>query len=273
MDTHSSQLDFQLREDDPLPYQIVDGNDPLGLLLVCDHAGRHLPAALRDRAPSEAEMQTHAASDVGAVEVARRVAALVDAPLISQPYSRLVIDPNRPRQSHQLAPAISDGIVVPFNQDLTEEQIEYRWRNIHQPYHNQIQANLDNREKKAVALVAIHSFTPQLRDGEPRPWHIDLIVRRPSAHFEIMPSRLQACFHDLKIGINQVFQIDDNSDYTIPVHAETRGIPHVSMEIRNDMIATQAAISKFADAIAGALTAWLTREFGKGTATLSESNQ
>jgi predicted N-formylglutamate amidohydrolase len=38
--------------------------------------------------------------------------------------------------------------------------------------------------------------------------------------------------------MNEPYHVDDQSDYTIPVHGEKRGIPHVLIEIRQDLIET-----------------------------------
>ncbi len=261
MDDSATQSDFLLCERDPVPFEVIGGDDATGIVLVCDHAGRHLPEALRSRAPTGEQMLTHAAYDIGAEQVARNVARLTGVPLIVQRYSRLVIDPNRPRRSPQLAPPVSDGIEVPFNRDLTEQDLDYRWTHIHQPYHRQISAKLDAAESKPSALVAIHSFTRQLRDSEPRPWHIDLMTRYPSPYFDMVRSQAEQWFPHLNVGVNQVFPIGDNSDYTIPTHAEPRGIPHFSIEIRNDLLAEQAAVNCFAHAVACIICRWLAKEF------------
>jgi predicted N-formylglutamate amidohydrolase len=34
--------------------------------------------------------------------------------------------------------------------------------------------------------------------------------------------------------------VSDDTDYTIPVHGEQRGIPHVAIEIRHDLIENEA---------------------------------
>ena len=45
---------------------------------------------------------------------------------------------------------------------------------------------------------------------------------------------------DLVVGDNQPYSVSDSSDYAIPVHGEARGLPHVELEIRQDLIADAA---------------------------------
>jgi predicted N-formylglutamate amidohydrolase len=40
----------------------------------------------------------------------------------------------------------------------------------------------------------------------------------------------------LELALNQPYQIDDETDWFVPRHAETRGLPHCLIEIRNDQI-------------------------------------
>ncbi len=249
-----------LSESDPPPFVFTEGKFSK-VLLVCDHAGVQIPLSLQHNTPTQEEMQTHAAYDIGAKNIAEVVANLIHAPLIAANYSRLVVDPNRRRSSPQLSPPVSDGIFVPFNQNLTDEQLDERWDNIHQPYHRRIREMLDTRKNQLTAFVAIHSFTPQLSDGIKRPWHIDLLSRKPSKHFGFVKQSLQKHFPDLNIGESQVFQVTDRTDYTIPIHAEPRNLPHFSIEVRNDMIRTKSNVERYAQAIADTITQWTEREF------------
>ena len=71
-----------------------DGASPF--LLVCDHAGRRIPRRLHNLGLGEAELARHIAWDIGIAGVGRLLADRLDACLVMQPYSRLVIDCNRP---------------------------------------------------------------------------------------------------------------------------------------------------------------------------------
>ena len=132
------------------------------------------------------------------------------AGLIAQHYSRLVIDANRPRHSPQLAPEVSDESSIPFNQNLSNEELDDRWNLIHQPYHNRISEILDSRAGKPTVFIAIHSFTPKLRGKPYRDTIIDLMVREDKTLAKTVKSEIHRSLPQVSIGINQVFQITEH---------------------------------------------------------------
>jgi len=242
---------FALDAADPPPVEIVRPRAPRPLVLTCEHGGNALPAHLAGRAPAPADMARHIAWDVGAAAVARGLAARLQAALCLQRYSRLVIDCNRPRHAPDLAPAVSDGTPVPFNATLSEPDLDARWTAIHAPFHAAVAGLLDARP--GGALVAVHSFTPRLRGGPPRPMMAGLLVRQDPTLAEALQRALAASAPDAAVVLNQPYAIEDASDYTIPVHAERRGLPHVLIEIRNDLIATPAGVARWTALLADAL--------------------
>jgi len=208
------------------------------VVLTCEHGGRALPRALAESAPPAPEMARHIAWDLGAEATARQAAERLGAPLAIQRYSRLVIDSNRPRHAPDLAPATSDGTGIAFNSAIGEAGLEARWQAIHAPFHRAVTRLLDNRAARPTALVAVHSFTPRLRitGGAARPWHVGLLARADLALAEALADALGHVAPDALVTFNQPYRIEDDSDYTIPVHGEARGLPHVLVEIRNDLI-------------------------------------
>ena len=173
---------------------------------------------------------------LGAASDCAQIAARLDAPLVIQRYSRLVIDSNRPRHAPDLAPATSDGTGIPFNSALDEAGLEARWQAIHAPFHRAVARLLDDRAGRPTALVAVHSFTPRLRGGAARPWHLGLLARTDMALAEALAEALGRQAPDALVTFNEPYRIEDDSDYTIPIHGEARGLPHVLVEIRNDLI-------------------------------------
>jgi len=120
---------------------------------------------------------------------------------------------------------------------LSENQKRARVREIFRPYHDWIEAELDLRgqEGRPVALIAMHSFTPVFK-GAARPWHAGLLYNRDPRFADILMALLKR-EEGLLIGDNEPYSVSDASDYTIPVHGERRGLPHVEIEIRQDLIA------------------------------------
>jgi predicted N-formylglutamate amidohydrolase len=202
-------------------------------------------------------MARHIAYDVGAAEVAHGLSAQIDAALAVQPYSRLVIDCNRPRYASDLTPAMRDGSTIPFNQIVDEAERQTRWQTIHQPFHRAVTDLLDTRGP--VALVAVHSFTPQMRNSAPRTMAAGLLVRQDHWFAETLRQGLLEHEPNLAIVFNAPYTIDDESDYTIPVHGEARRLPHVLLEIRNDLITDPTGVQRWVDLLSAALERILTR--------------
>ena len=241
---------------DPDPVALERIKSKCGILVVCDHAGDEIPEVLRRFDLSGVDLSDHIAVDVGARAVARVLARELNATLVHQVYSRLVVDMNRPCNSDEIMPATSDGTVIPFNQEVSELEREARLNLIYRPYHDRITSVLNSIGSEAV-LVAVHSFTPQLRNAEPRPWHVDLMSRTHSAFVDNLERHLREEDPSLNIGQSQIFQMSDNRDFTIPFHAEPRGIPNVSIEIRNDLLRTESNTNRWGKMLARCIPASL----------------
>jgi predicted N-formylglutamate amidohydrolase len=249
--------DSLLFPDEPPACTTLGMPGSLPFLLVCDHAGNRIPRRLGTLGVSESERQRHIAWDIGAAGVVRHMAARLGAFAILQSYSRLVIDCNRdPRVPTSIA-TISEDTPIPGNENLSQEEREQRIAEIYRPYHDRIAAELDRRRAAGIPtlLVAIHSFTPVYR-GVARPWHAGMLYNRDNRLAQTMIELLRA-EGGLVVGDNQPYAVSDESDYTIPVHAEKRGLPYGEIEIRQDLIADEAGQAEWAERIARLLTiAW-----------------
>lgn len=222
-----------------------------GILLTVEHAGRTVPAALADMGLAPGQIDRHIGWDIGAFDLAENLAARLDATLIAQRYSRLVIDCNRPWEADDLTPEVSDRTAVPANAALSDAARRARWDEIHTPFHAAVSAACDTRPK---GLVSVHSYDPRREvDAGLRPWPVGLLFRRANPLAEALRSALAADQRALPLGLNAPYEIEDASDYTIPVHGEGRGIPHVLLEVRNDFLRDARGIAEMADMLAGAL--------------------
>ena len=212
-----------------------DGLSPF--LIVVDHAGNAIPRALGRLGVARAELERHIAWDIGVAAVSQFLADALDAALVWQNYSRLVIDCNRAPGSETSIPEISEFTPIPGNVGLSESQRRARVREIFRPYHDRIEAELDRRRQddRRAVLIAMHSFTPVFK-GEARPWHAGLLYNRDARFADILMASLKR-EEGLLIGKNEPYSVSDASDYTIPVHGERRGLLHVEIEIRQDLIA------------------------------------
>jgi predicted N-formylglutamate amidohydrolase len=239
-----------LAADEPDPVKVHNAGRPSPLLLVADHAGNRMPRALGRLGIAEAEYRRHIAWDIGIAGVARTLADMLDAMLIQQNYSRLVIDCNRPPGVPASIPEISELTPIPGNVGLSEGAKAARAREIFWPYHERIEAELARRRQAGVptALIALHSFTPVFK-SEARAWHAALLYNRDPR----LAHRLLALLknqQDLVVGDNEPYHVSDTTDFTIPVHGERHGLPHALIEIRQDLIAEESGQRQWAELLA-----------------------
>ncbi len=242
-----------LSHDEPLPFQIVQEHGRSAYFLTCDHAGSRLPRALGTLGLNALELRRHIAWDIGAAAVARRLAVALDAFLIVQTYSRLAIDCNRPLHSPSSITPLSESTPIPGNKGISPAEADVRRREIFQPYHDRIVAELDARKAsgRPTILVAVHSFTPEFM-GESRPWHVGVLYNRDARLAHILRELFRS-EGGLVVGDNQPYAVSDESDYAIPVYGEGRSIPHVELEIRQDLLADESGQTAWAHRVARAL--------------------
>jgi predicted N-formylglutamate amidohydrolase len=234
---------------DPAPVTVYNGNGRSPLLLVADHAGNIFPRALGRLGISAAEAARHIALDIGIANLSRMVADALDAALIQQNYSRLVIDCNRPPGAATSIPEISEVTLIPGNVGLSTAERMAREREIFRPYHDAIAAELERRRevKAPTALIALHSFTPVFKAAA-RPWHAALLYHRDPRLARALLALLRN--DGLTVGDNEPYFVSDETDYTIPVHGERRNIPHALVEIRQDLLADEKGQREWAQRLA-----------------------
>lgn len=246
--TGDTSLLLGLTDVPPVHEYNASGRSPF--LLTCDHYGRLIPSMLGDLGLPESELERHIAWDIGIAGVAEMLSKHLDAHLIVQRYSRLVIDCNRPPHVASSIPLISEATTIPGNEGITREAAEVRRAQIFDPYHRRIDAIIDDRRHRGMPtiLVSLHSFTA-VYAGIARPWHIGTLYQRD----KMLPSLLLQLLRaepDLVVGDNEPYAVSDETDYTIPVHAEARGLMNTGIEIRQDLISDQAGEKAWADRLA-----------------------
>jgi predicted N-formylglutamate amidohydrolase len=242
-----------LAADEPPPVLEIGLQGRSNFVIVVDHAGRRIPRCLNDLGLPASELQRHIAWDIGALGVARQMAALLDAPLIAQNYSRLVIDCNRDPKVATSIPRSSESIDIPGNVDLSEADIAVRRSEIFDPYHQRIRALLDERAAagRPTILVAQHSMT-NIYHGVRREMHAAVLYNRDRRFAGLVLDGLRR-EAGLIVADNQPYFVSDETDYTIPRHGEARALPHVEIEIRQDLVGDDAGQAEWARRIAQAL--------------------
>ncbi len=244
-----------LAADEPPPFleQNVEGRS--NFIIAVDHAGARIPRSLDNLGIPAAELTRHIAWDIGALGVARQVAAALDAPLIAQNYSRLVIDCNRDPLVASSIPTKSEATEIPGNIGLSEAEITARRLEIFEPYHQRLRALLDARRAagRATILVSQHSMTDTYH-GVRREMHGAVLYNRDRRFAGLVLEALRR-EPNLIIADNEPYFVSDETDYTIPRHGEARGLPHVEIEIRQDLVSDAAGQSAWARRITAALKA------------------
>lgn len=214
-------------------------------VLTCDHAGRAIPRKLAGLHLTEHDLSTHVAWDLGVADLGRRLSARLDACAILQNYSRLVIDVNRPPDAPDSIPTLSERTRIAANVGLSTADARHRFEEIFQPYHRRIDDELDARRARPSAVVALHSFTPVYMD-ERRPWHVGVLYGRDARLGRLV---LEGLRRDptLVVGDNQPYAVSDATDYTILVHGEQRRLPHVELEVRQDLLVSDSGVDVWAE--------------------------
>jgi predicted N-formylglutamate amidohydrolase len=238
------------------PAYHIDGDARPGRWVVtCDHASNLVPqdVAGGDLGLPAADMARHIAYDVGAAGVSRALGAALNSPVIMSNFSRLVIDPNRGEDDPTLCMKIYDGSIIPANRHADAAEVERRLALYHRPYHDALTGLIAQRADPVI--VAIHSFTPQLRGRAPRPWHVGVLYSGDTRLAYPLLARLRDT-PDLCVGDNEPYSGHLPGD-AMDRHGIIPGRPHVLIEIRNDLIETPDQQRAWGQRLAGVLDAAL----------------
>ncbi len=241
---------------DPPPYEVVNSAALRPLLFVCEHAGHLVPERLDGLGIAEADLLDHIGWDIGAGAVTKRLAAIFGATAVLATYSRLVIDANRPLDHDTSIPEESDGRPIPANVGLDAAGRRARQEACFWPFHRAVSAQRSRLTEagQTPTLVFVHSFTPSMADGTPRPWEIGILYDRderlagPLLHF------LTQTLGE-KLGDNQPYTGRDSAGYSAGTHAAAPNLPHIMLEIRNNLIRDDGGVKLWSARLAIALKA------------------
>jgi predicted N-formylglutamate amidohydrolase len=242
-----------LGPEDPVPVTCSNALGKSPFLLTGDHAGRAIPSRLARLGLSDEDLARHIAHDIGVAALGEMLSARLDATFAAQPYSRLVIDCNRDPGCAEAIPSTSDGIAVPGNAGLTDADRAVRVRQIHEPYHARIAAELASRTRRGqeTIYIALHSFTPILA-GVPRLWDVGVLHEGGNETFALRLLDALAREPGLNVGDNQPYHLDE-TDHSVPRHAFAHGLPYAEIELRQDLIADEAGQRHWTELLVAAL--------------------
>ncbi len=235
---------------EPPPCTVLNCDSQLPILLLCDHASRRIPASLGDLGLDPPARRCRLAVDIGAGTLTRRLAADLSTTAVLCEYSRLVVDCNRQLLDPGAYLEYGDGIVIPGNRNLRPEQKTLRADSVYWPYHGAIAEEIKRLQSYGTppAVLAIHSFTPVL-NGVSRPWQMGILWDTDKRLSDLFIKELgEAGF---LVGDNEPYSGKAPQDFTIDYHAEANGLPHVGIEIRQDLIDDEAGIAEIAELFRG----------------------
>jgi len=234
-----------LTSSEPSPFYVVNPLAEAPLLLVCDHASCRFPQALGDMGLDPFARRCHLAIDIGAGKLTEKIAKSLGFTAVIAQYSRLVIDCNRQLMDPGAFLEYGDGILVPGNRNLSQADKDARADAIYWPYHNAIEDQIARLRAvgPAPAFVSIHSFTPVL-NGVSRDVQMGVLWDTDSRLSDIFIEDFRAA--GFLTGDNEPYSGRAPQDFTIDHHAEEIGLPHVGIELRQDLIDDIAGVEEIA---------------------------
>ena len=237
-----------LADDEPVPFVIMNGKSTSPVLLVCDHASRRFPIVLGTMGLDPVARRCHLALDIGAGALTERLANALSVTAVMCQYSRLIVDCNRQLMDPSAFLEFGDGVIVRGNHNLQMDEKEARADEIYWPYHNAITLQIERLQAQGrpPIFIAVHSFTPVL-NGESRACEIGVLWDADRVTAEIF-------VHDLReagfnVGDNEPYSGKAPHDFTVDHHAESLGLPHVGIEIRQDLIGDDQGLARICEVL------------------------
>jgi predicted N-formylglutamate amidohydrolase len=220
-------------------------------VILCDHASNRLPEKYGDMGLTPNERLSHIAWDPGALAVSRELSDRLDAPLVESTVSRLIIDCNRALDAPDLIWTLSERTRIAANENLSEQERNYRISHFHQPYHGAIDILLEARRHAGqhTIIVCMHSFTPVFL-GQARPWPIGLIHGRDMRFTAALRDALAKEEPELNIGWNEPYAALNGVTLTLEKHGDGRGLDATMIEIRHDEILSPEGVGRWAELLA-----------------------
>jgi len=238
---------------DPPPFITYNDHGKSPVLLVADHASPFFPASMNQLGLADWVLECHVAWDIGSDKLAQFLADELDAQAVLAGFSRLIVDPNRKLDDPSAFAEISDGIAIPGNIGLDDEQKAQRVQSFFKPYHDKITSRLNRFSANGIvpAMISVHTCSPVF-DRIVRPWHIGIMWDKDPR----IPVPLIRRFEQMDgicIGDNEPYSGRHPHDFTVDYHAESAGLPHVGIEVRQDLVKHEDGARQWAGILATAL--------------------
>ncbi len=241
--THPDPQQPLLQPDEPGPFKVLNplANEPI--LLVCDHASCRFPQSLGEMGLDPFARRCHLAVDIGAGPLTEMLAENLGVTAVMAQYSRLVVDCNRQLMDPSAFLEFGDGILVPGNRNLSPEEKQHRADTLYWPYHSAVDEQVQRLRQLGhqPAFIAVHSFTPVM-NGKSRPWQMGVLWDKDTRLRDIFLEGFRSAGY--LVGDNEPYSGKAPQDFTIDHHAEEIDLPHIGIEIRQDLIDDAAGVAE-----------------------------
>jgi len=226
--------------------EIINENAPAPVVLICEHASNAIPDHLQNLGLDQKALSDHIAWDLGALDVAKSLSDRLDCPLVAGGMSRLVYDCNRPPEALDAFPAVSEVYRIPGNENLSQEDIQWRIEAVHKPFQAALGSVVTTQMARTGAplIVTIHSFTPVYK-GQKRAVEVGILHDEDSRLADAMLGAAQQGT-GLNIQRNAPYSATDGVTYTLRKQGVNNKLQNVMIEIRNDLIADAAGVEQIA---------------------------
>lgn len=240
----------------PQVFEIVNPAAPGGVVLLCDHASNHIPQEYDNLGLDEKLLGSHIAWDIGAAALALRLSSLIGGVAVLARFSRLLVDTNRRESEDTLIPLVSDDNAIPGNAvlagDLAGTEREARLLRFYRPFHAACRMSVLRavQSLQQPLVLGIHSFTPRMNGGAPRPWDVSVMWDQDDR----LAQAMARAFDDegLCVGYNEPYS-GETWMHSVKTHADPEGLPHAQIEIRQDLLATPEDVALWAIRLAAAI--------------------
>ncbi|MCK5423797.1 MAG: N-formylglutamate amidohydrolase [Emcibacter sp.] len=232
-------------------FEVLNPKGMANIILICEHASNYIPQEYDNLGLESDFLDKHIAWDIGMEQLTRQMSERLDAPAIIATFSRLLIDPNREEDHATLIPQASDNIPIPGNQNLSQAEVENRKNKYYHSFHNRAEELVKTKTSSGnVPLICgMHSFTPNM-NGYSRPWHAGMLWNKDPRLAQALIKSLMT--RGYNVGDNEPYS-GQNLFFTMMRHGNDHGVPHVTIEIRQDEVSNPQGIDKWADILSSDL--------------------
>ena len=228
--------------------EIINKGGAANLVLICDHASNFIPEDYAGLGLSDDLLKTHIAWDIGAEALTRHLSKKLDAPAVLARHSRLLIDTNREVGDDTQIVAKSDGVDIPGNQGLEMAGRLQRIKNFYLPFHETCDGVVASRLEMHPCVIGVHTFT-KIYGGRGRDLEIAVMWNSDDRLATLFGKIFET--RGFKVGWNEPYS-GESLFYSMDRHGHDNGLPHLTVEVRQDLVETRTGQKKFAAVIADA---------------------